>query len=152
MLLHLFHSDQKILWIYVAGICVGIIIVKQTSRAKGLVGYARAEQGVVYVPNSRRGNARLCNRLPIIHHAFCLALPWTARRVAHIYKEAKLHLSSTPCLKRSTDQTGLAIPYKSIFLGSSMYSLTLTKKVTASRPSSSLWSYVRARYIICDDR
>jgi hypothetical protein len=38
--------------------------------------------------------------------------------------------------------------YKSIFLGSSMNSLILTKNVTASRPSSSLWSYVRARYII----
>lgn len=40
--------------------------------------------------------------------------------------------------------------YSSIFLGSSMNSLTLTKKVTASLPSRSLWSYVRARYIIYD--
>jgi hypothetical protein len=30
-----------------------------------------------------------------------------------------------------------------------MYSLILTRKVTASRPSSSRWSYVSARYIIC---
>lgn len=35
-----------------------------------------------------------------------------------------------------------------IFRGSSMYSLTFTRNCTASLPSRSRWSYVRARYII----
>jgi hypothetical protein len=32
-----------------------------------------------------------------------------------------------------------------------MYSLTLTRKVTASLPSKRRWSYVSARYIICKE-
>lgn len=38
----------------------------------------------------------------------------------------------------------------SIRLGSSMYSLTFTRNVTASLPSNRRWSYVSARYIICE--
>lgn len=38
----------------------------------------------------------------------------------------------------------------SIFRGSSINSFILTRNVTASLPSSRRWSYVKARYIICN--
>lgn len=66
-----------------------------------------------------------------------------------IYKGCQrlLLAQQTQINQQDTDRVGF---YPSnMRRGSSMYSLTLTRKVTASRPSKIRWSYVRARYIIC---
>jgi hypothetical protein len=87
--------------------------------------------------------ALLKPRRPIMSHAYT----WTYRCLRTFF--CLLHPQIQLVQKITWRSHHLYIVYSSIFLGSSIYSLTLTKNVTASRPSRSLWSYVRARYIIC---
>jgi hypothetical protein len=98
----------------------------------------------------------LCNQLRIIHHALRFrtrqpVVSYTCTRTNYYHYQC---IPSRPAYRsRKRDREIHYVVksqdiYKSIFLGSSMNSLILTKNVTASRPSSSLWSYVRARYII----